>query len=105
MVDVEQLKREWREKAAAHGVDRQDGATGYQVATIKAERAKAAHRQDPTRWWWQNHEMWLEHGYSRSITEEDALWHVYRAAYRILLNKLGLFLVQPYNRRCLRRRR
>lgn len=43
MIDIEALKREWRAKAAARGVDVTEGATGYQVAIYCAERAKAAH--------------------------------------------------------------
>jgi hypothetical protein len=104
MVDVETLKHDWREKAAARGVDALEGATGYQVATLKAERAKAARRRDPTRGWWQNHEFWLEHGLSRSEVEEDALWNVYRVTYRMMLHKIALFAVWRSQRRCLRRR-
>lgn len=43
MIDIEALKREWRRKAALHGVNVLEGVTVYTEANMKAQAAKEGH--------------------------------------------------------------
>jgi hypothetical protein len=45
VINLEALKRDWRAKATARGIDVRHGATSYQVVHIQAARAKASHRR------------------------------------------------------------
>lgn len=78
MNDLEALKAQWRA----------EGLTSFQVANRAADWQKAETNRRALGWW-QNHELWLESGYSRSEVEEVALWRVYSAAVRFGLVRLA----------------
>lgn len=76
--DVQAFKQAWREACAARGIDAENGATAYQVATARAEAVNAARR---SRWWAANFSMWAFCPPYRSDVEAEALFLVFRAAY------------------------
>lgn len=43
MIDIDALKRDWRRKAALHGVNVLEGVTVYTEANMKAQAAKEGH--------------------------------------------------------------
>jgi hypothetical protein len=93
---LEAFKRAWREKCAQHGIDPVEGATGYQVANLLAERRKAAPKSD---WWTDDDAMWYHAPPYRSYVEELAVWLVYDAAREAIYQRQ-----QEGKRRCVRRR-
>ena len=83
--DYDDYVRGFRAACARHGIDPAQGATGYQVVHIAAERRRAD--WTPSRWW-QQHEFWTDCPPYRSETEQDALWQVFSEAYLLTIRRV-----------------
>lgn len=79
--NLEAFKRAWRERCAEHGIDPVEGATGYQVANLRAERRKA---EPKSCWWAEDAALWYEAYPYRSDVEEAALWQVFYDARELI---------------------
>jgi hypothetical protein len=83
--NYDEFVRGWRAACTRRGIDPAEGATSYQVATLVAERRKAAAKQHCAQdRWWQKHTFWFCCPPYHSDTEADALWQVFVQAYAIL---------------------
>jgi len=78
LFDYDQTLREFRRACAQHGIDPLEGASGYQVVHVIAERHEREWQPDR---WWQRHEIWTDCPPYRSSTEADAIWNLFREAY------------------------
>lgn len=93
--DAAAFKRAWRAACEQYGIDPEEGATGYQVANLLAERRKAAPR---SQWWADDDQMWAYAPPYISEVEEAAIYSVFEQAYFIsLARELG------GGKRCIRR--
>jgi hypothetical protein len=73
----------YRSACAARGIDPAEGATGYQVVHVLAERQRRrweAQGRSEQRWW-MRHELWFDCEPYRSETEADAIWRLFAQAY------------------------
>jgi hypothetical protein len=87
--DYEDYRKQFRAACARRGIDPLYGASGYQVANLRAEQRRAEWKAAQQRgWgqvaWWQKHELWLNCPPYRSETEQEAIWQVFRQAYVML---------------------
>ena len=76
--------RAFRAVCAQRGIDPLQGATESQVVHVLAERRCAARPIDR---WWERPDLWQECPPYRGETEEDAIWHLFSAAYILTVQR------------------
>ena len=81
--------RDFRAACAKRGIDPLEGATGYQVVHLLAEKRRAEQRREARRTqherWWARHNLWVDCPPYRSETEEDAFWNLFSETYLLAL--------------------
>lgn len=78
--DYQSFITRFRQRCAARGVDPLNGATTFDVVTLKADTNRAQTAATVTDWW-QDAELWCEAAPYRDVVEEDALERVRREAF------------------------
>lgn len=84
----------YREACKPWGIDPEQGATGYQVVRVLAERERRrwlAIPREERLWWRQRHEAWLMAHPYRSDTEHEAFWRLFVQAYALTMLQLERF--------------
>jgi hypothetical protein len=85
MVDIAAFIKAWRSACIERGVDPVEGATGFQVASLRAEQSKAMHNQHMAEMVMRHavrHAILWDNGYGmidrvKVERQQSRLWHVY----------------------------